>query len=60
MAKLWTPQELADFFKVTVRTVYRWVDEGDIREFIKIKGSLRFTQKEVDRLMKANKEKVSF
>ncbi|GBE37478.1 helix-turn-helix domain protein [bacterium BMS3Bbin08] len=56
MQKLWTPPELAEFFSVTVKTVYRWVDEGVIYEVIKLKGSLRFTQKEVDRLIKAKKE----
>ena len=28
--QLYTPQEVADFLKVDVRTVYRWLREGEM------------------------------
>jgi excisionase family DNA binding protein len=28
--QLYTPQEVADYLKVDVRTVYRWLREGDL------------------------------
>jgi excisionase family DNA binding protein len=28
--QLYTPQEVADYLKVDVRTVYRWVREGEM------------------------------
>jgi excisionase family DNA binding protein len=33
--QLYTPQEVADYLKVDVRTVYRWLREGEL-------NSLRF------------------
>lgn len=31
--ELWTPKEVADYLKVTERTVYRWIGDGALPAF---------------------------
>ncbi len=32
------PDEVADFFRVKVRVIYKWVDEGKIKGAVRIAG----------------------
>lgn len=50
--KLLTPNELADFLKVKVSTIYNWVYQGFIPH-IKVTGRcLRFAEDEIDEWLK--------
>ena len=33
MQPIYTPEEIADKLKTTRRTVYRWIDNGDLKAF---------------------------
>ena len=47
--ELFTPREAADFLKVNVRTIYRWVKNGTIAS-TKIAGTLRIRKADLDNL----------
>jgi excisionase family DNA binding protein len=47
---LLTPREAADFFRVTPRTVYLWIDRGDL-EAVRIAGSMRIPKAEILRIL---------
>lgn len=53
MNELYDVKRVAKIFCVTQRTVYRWVEQGKINA-IKICGNIRFTQEEVDRLIRGD------
>lgn len=44
--ELWTPQEVADYLKVTERTVYRWIEAGELPAF-KVGRQWRVTDSDV-------------
>jgi len=44
--------EVADYFAISVRTVYRLIDEGDLKR-TKIRGCLRVPVWEIERYEKA-------
>jgi excisionase family DNA binding protein len=53
--RMWTPHELAEYFKVDLRTIYRWIREGKL-EAIKLGGgSLRISQEQLDQFLEARK-----
>jgi excisionase family DNA binding protein len=33
MEEIYTPQEIADYLKVTLRTVYQWIHEGKLKSY---------------------------
>jgi excisionase family DNA binding protein len=45
--KLLTIDELAKFIRVSTRTIYRMMDEGELPFAIKLKGSWRFKESDV-------------
>jgi excisionase family DNA binding protein len=45
--KLLTIDELAQAFRVSTRTIYRMMDDGELPFAIKIKGSWRFKESDV-------------
>lgn len=49
MTRLYTPGEVAKLFRVAMSTVYRWMDNGDLK-FIRIKKTLRIPYSEIERL----------
>lgn len=46
-----TVQETADFFKVHTRTIFRWIEQGDLKA-TKLGKSYRITREEIDRLLR--------
>lgn len=50
-----TPDEVADRFKVTRRTVYRWVAEGRLQALKAGKG-VRITKSALEEFLKAGQE----
>lgn len=42
-------KEAAEMFSVTKRTVFRWIENGQIKA-IKIGGTVRIPEEEIDRL----------
>ena len=53
-----TPDELADFLKVSKTTVYRLIEKRSV-PFYKIGGSLRFKQSEVMEYLEKSRVKSS-
>lgn len=52
MTKYLTPQEVADVFRKSVRTIYRWINEKDpIKNFVRVKDGVLIPQEEVDRIL---------
>ncbi|MBK8189096.1 MAG: helix-turn-helix domain-containing protein [Vampirovibrionales bacterium] len=47
MDKLLTLDELAKAFRVSTRTIYRMMEDGELPFAIKIKGSWRFREADV-------------
>ena len=47
MEKLLTIDELAHFIRVSTRTIYRMLDNGELPFAIKLKGSWRFREVDV-------------
>lgn len=54
-SKLLTPKEVADFFGVSIVTLIAWRKKGII-DAIKIKRKVFFTQEEIDRVLKENRQ----
>ncbi len=55
--KLYTVAEVAEMFKVSLRTVYNWVDFGYL-EAIKVgkgRGTIRITEKALNNFLEVNK-----
>jgi excisionase family DNA binding protein len=44
--QLYTPQEVADYLKVDVRTVYRWLREGELSA-IRFQREYRITERDL-------------
>lgn len=55
--RLYTQQEVADFFGVHHKTIYNWRMKGMIQAF-KVGRGLRYTQTEINRLMENSKERI--
>jgi len=54
--KLLTIKEIAEIFKRSPDTIYRWIDEGKIfKEIIKIKGGYLIPETEVQRILRVRK-----
>lgn len=51
LSTLMTPLEVAEFFRVTRRTVYRWIDAKKIHTH-KVGGQLRIEREEVAKLLR--------
>lgn len=45
--KLLTIDELAEYVRVSTRTIYRMLDDGELPFAIKVKGSWRFKESDV-------------
>jgi len=50
-SKLMTVDEVASTFKVTPRTIFRWLDAGIIPKPIHLGGTTRFRRSEIDELV---------
>jgi excisionase family DNA binding protein len=44
--QIYTPQEVADYLKVDVRTVYRWLREGELSA-IRFQREYRITERDL-------------
>jgi len=55
MEKLLTIDELALFIRVSTRTVYRMIDNGELPFAIKLKGSWRFRENDVQAWLESHK-----
>ncbi len=56
ISKFLTVKEVAETFRRSTDTIYRWLDEGKVFEFdkvIKIKGGYLIPETEVKRILKA-------
>jgi excisionase family DNA binding protein len=53
--KYYRVDEVADYFAISVRTVYRLIDEGELKR-TKIRGFLRIPAWEIERYEKELKE----
>jgi excisionase family DNA binding protein len=51
LSKLMTVDEVASTFKVTPRTIFRWLDAGIIPKPIHLGGTTRFRRSEIDELV---------
>lgn len=47
-------REVADFFGVSVSTVWRWTADGSIPEPIKLGGSTRWRRSDIEAVLSAN------
>jgi excisionase family DNA binding protein len=57
--KLLTIDELAQAFRVSTRTIYRMMGDGELPFAIKIKGSWRFREKDVAAWLESHQVGVS-
>lgn len=55
MEKLITIDELAQYIRVSSRTLYRMLDEGELPFAIKLKGSWRFRESDVQDWLESQK-----
>lgn len=55
--KTMTPYELADYFRISSRTVYRMVQKREI-PFIKIRGRVRFRDEDIEQYLKSARVEV--
>lgn len=55
MDKLITIEELAKYIRVSSRTIYRMLDEGELPFAIKLKGSWRFREGDVQAWLESQK-----
>jgi excisionase family DNA binding protein len=55
MEKLLTIDELAQFIRVSTRTIYRMLDDGELPFAIKLKGSWRFRENDVQVWLESHK-----
>lgn len=52
-----TAQKVAEYFECSVKTIYRWIETGYIREYTRIGNGIRIPEHEVDRLVEEGKNK---
>ena len=52
--EFYTPKELAGYFRVTIRTVYRMMERGEL-EYYSIGGSIRFRKTDIEAYVERNK-----
>lgn len=55
METLLTIDELAQFIRVSTRTIYRMLDDGELPFAIKLKGSWRFRESDVQGWLESQK-----
>lgn len=55
MDKILTPNELCDYMKISQRTLYRMLNKGKLPFAMKIDGSWRFFEKDVDKYLEQSK-----
>ncbi|MCR4430636.1 MAG: helix-turn-helix domain-containing protein [Tepidanaerobacteraceae bacterium] len=53
MENYYTPQEVAEKLKLNIRTLYKWIREGNIKA-VKIGGVWRISESEISRLLEGN------
>ena len=58
MKNLLTVQEVAEMLKISVSTLYRWVNKREI-PFVKLGGKLRFNEGEIKTFVLQNSFNVS-
>mgnify|MGYP006273288665 CR=1 FL=1 len=46
---LLTPRDVADMLRVSVRTLYRWIDHGHVTPPLRLGRSLRWRRDDIDR-----------
>jgi excisionase family DNA binding protein len=51
--ELYTPQEVADYLKVDVRTVYRWLREGELNA-LRFRREYRITESALKEFLEAH------
>ncbi len=52
---LWSPQQLADYLGVSVRTVYKWRARGDVPDPIRIGKLVRFRLSDIEAWLASKK-----
>ena len=58
MKNLLTVQEVAEMLKISVSTLYRWVNKREI-PFVKLGGKLRFNEDEIKTFVLQNSFNIS-
>lgn len=56
MDDIFTPDELAQYLKITRRTVYAMLEKGDLPFAFKVKGSWRFKHSDIDNWIEQQKQ----
>lgn len=58
MARYMTVKEVAELFRKSKKTIYRWIDEGRMfRDVIRVKDGLLIPEAEVRRAVEEGREK---
>ncbi len=50
---LWTPKQVAEYFTLSIRTVYQWISSGkvlDPNKIVRIGNRVRIPRSEVERI----------
>ena len=55
MEELYTPKEVAKLLKVSLKTVYNWIEEGRLKA-VKIGHFWRVSETELNRLLKGHEQ----
>lgn len=59
---LWTPKQVADYFTLSIRTVYQWISSGkviDPAKIVRVGNRVRIPRSEVERIAKSKKAVVA-
>ncbi len=58
MSRYMTVREVAELFRRSRKTIYRWIDEGRVfREVVKVKDGILIPEAEVKRAVEEGREK---
>lgn len=58
---MWTPRQVANYFQVSMVTVYRWINQGkmfDPTKIVRLSNFVRIPRSEVERLAAINTKKI--
>jgi len=51
MIKYYTVKEAAEIFKRDIKTIYRWIQEGFLRDVTKVKDGYLIPETEIQRIL---------
>ncbi len=58
MIKYYTVKEMAGIVHRDIRTIYRWIDEGFVKNYAKVKDGYLIPESEVSRILDSKKESI--